>query len=111
MPRRTFRFDAALGKLVEIHRVRSEFSVPGVIGDIQPFVSPIDGTVISSRSQLRDYMGERDLVLYDEAKTQQAHQDRYEAARKDTALRERLWEGLDRAHQGKRPGRSPPKGV
>ena len=26
-----------------------------VLGDIQPFVSPIDGTLISSRSKLRDH--------------------------------------------------------
>lgn len=28
---------------------------PGVMGDIKPFVSPIDGKEISSRSQLREH--------------------------------------------------------
>ena len=31
----------------------------GVLGDIEEFVSPLDGTVISSRSQLRAYEREK----------------------------------------------------
>jgi hypothetical protein len=77
-----------------------EVSIPpeevftSVAGDIQPFVSPVDGTVISSRSQLRDYMGQRNLVHYDP--TRKAEVDRYEAPRQDAALREQIWEHVDR---------------
>jgi len=85
-----------------------EVSVPpdevftSVVGDIQPFVSPVDGAVISSRSQLRDYMERRDLVHYDP--TRKAEADRYAEARADAALREQIWEGVDRAL---RTGRGP----
>ena len=103
MARRSFRYDPTSKTLVEIHRDRAS-SAPAVIDDLTPFISPIDGTVISSRSQLRDYMGEHDVVPYEEAKTQKREEDRYEKARDDRALRERLWEGVDRAL---RTGRGP----
>jgi hypothetical protein len=99
--RRRFRFDESLQRLVEVS-VPPDEALVAVVGDIQPFVSPVDGTVISSRSQLRDYMERRDLVHYDP--TRKAEADRYATSRQDTALREMLWEGVDRAL---RTGRGP----
>lgn len=34
-------------------KVRADFGAPMVMGDLKPFVSPIDGSEISSRSKLR----------------------------------------------------------
>jgi len=36
-------------------RVRKSTNGPSVIADVQPFVSPIDGTVLSSRSAIREH--------------------------------------------------------
>jgi len=45
------------GKLVPKSEAFDQNSEPAfhVMGDIQPFRSPIDGTVITSRSQLREH--------------------------------------------------------
>src|SRR5262245_24432498 len=108
MPRRSFRYDPVSKSMVEIQKTSSAFDAPDVVGDIEPFVSPVDGTIIKSRSHLRDYMGEKGLVHYDEVKDGQGKVvDRYAEARNDQAMRERMWEGLDRAQ---RTGRGPRHG-
>jgi hypothetical protein len=38
-------------------------SFPAIIGDIQPFVSPIDGTVLGSRRDLREHCARHNVVL------------------------------------------------
>lgn len=53
------------GELVEKHLAApldSGDGAPSFIPDIQPFVSPIDGTVISSRTQYRDHCKRHDVV-------------------------------------------------
>lgn len=96
MARRSFRYDPVSKRLVEI--TSAEVSeAPAVHDDIAPFVSPVDGTVIGSRSHLRDYMGERGLVHFDEVKDQGPKMDRYQEARERRNLREQLWEYTDRA--------------
>jgi hypothetical protein len=102
--KRRFRYDPVSKEMREVFSDQRYFDAPAVIDDVSPFVSPIDGTIIKSRSHLRDYMGERNLVPYEDAKTQKREEDRYEARRQDTALREQLWEGVDRAA---RTGRGP----
>jgi hypothetical protein len=52
--------------MVEVGAQRLEYETPLVVGDIQPFVSPIDGTVIGSRSTMRRYMKQHDLVHVDD---------------------------------------------
>ena len=96
MARRTFRYDPVSKTFVEVTRgcvSDATFIQP----DIEPFVSPVDGTVIGSRSQLRDYMGERGLVHYDEVKDQGPKMDRYQESRERQQLREKMWEYTDRA--------------
>ena len=60
------------GKLVEKHLaeplVTSSDSAPGFIPDIDPFVSPIDKTVIGSRSALRAHCRAHDVVPTEELK-------------------------------------------
>lgn len=97
MPRRRFRYDPALGKLVEIMvDPDSVFGTHAVIGEIEPFVSPVDGTVISSRTQLRQYMAEKGLVNFHDAQGATPEKDRYQAERERREMRERLWEGVNR---------------
>ena len=106
MPRRRFRFDAKLDRMVEVDlHDGQEIDAPAVRDDIEPFVSILDKkTVIKSRSHMRDYMAEHDVVHYDDAKTQKAEADRYEPARQEKAMRERLYEYVDRLV---RTGRGP----
>ena len=55
------------GKCVEKHLAEplnypASDGAPSVIPDIVPFVSPIDGTVINSRTQYRDHCKRHDVV-------------------------------------------------
>jgi hypothetical protein len=70
--------------------------------DLTPFVSTADGTWITSRSVLRDHMARKDLVPFDP--TVKPEIDRYKKARDDQAMRERIYEGVDRVL---RTGRGP----
>jgi hypothetical protein len=36
-------------------KVRKSTNSPSVIADVKPFVSPIDGTVLTSRSEIREH--------------------------------------------------------
>jgi|TARA_R100001082_G_C4343268_1_gene151121 hypothetical protein len=42
------------GEIVKKPKIEKERNY-SVISDVQPFTSPIDGTVLSSRSQIRDH--------------------------------------------------------
>lgn len=91
---------------LEFHEVTNEpESLHGIVGDaITPFRSPRDGTLIESRTQLREYMAKHGLVHHEEAKTQKAEADRYQAGRDQRALREQLWEGVSKTFSmGNRP--------
>ena len=96
MARRTFRYDPVSKEFVEIHREQAA-GATAIRLDIQPFVSPIDGSIINSQSQLREHMGRHDVVPYDEVKNQGPKVDRYQQERERRALRERMWEYTDRA--------------
>ncbi len=94
MARRRFRYNRELDKFVEIIDSSGINESAYVQGDITPFVSVVDGVLIESRSQLRDYMGQRNLVHHDP--TNKGEWDRYEKARDDQRRREMIWEGVDR---------------
>jgi hypothetical protein len=95
MARRSWRYDPVSKEFVEIQRGAGT-PAPAVRDDIEPFVSPIDGTVVGSRSALRDHMGQHDVVPYDEVKGTRV-EDRYAATRERREMREMLWEYTDRA--------------
>lgn len=106
MARRTFRYNPALDRMVEIPRDDEIEARLSVHGEIEPFISPVDGTLIRSRAHLRDYMGQRGLVHFDELKGNTREGDRYEGERKDRALREMLWEKVSKTYSmGNRPRR------
>jgi hypothetical protein len=102
MGRRTFRYDKATGEMKEVFYESAEPGTPAVQGDIEPFRSVVDGTIIRSNSHLRSYMAEKNLVHYDP--TAKAEVDRYAVARQDKETRERLYEYVDRLV---RTGRGP----
>lgn len=70
MPR--FIQDSETGRLVEVttrqSRARSAQSAdaPAVIPDIEPFISPIDGTLITSRRDLRVHQEQHDVRSHGE---------------------------------------------
>lgn len=96
MARRRFRYDPQQGRMVEIDLAAERSDAPAVRDDIEPFISPIDGSVVASRSALRDHMGKHDVVPYDEVKGTRV-EDRYAASRERQSMREMLWEFTDRA--------------
>jgi len=61
-----WRQDAITGKLVPINEARRAVQTSAIHGDIQPFVSPVDGTVISDRRQLREHNKRNSVVSADE---------------------------------------------
>jgi hypothetical protein len=103
MPRRSFRYDAASKTMVEVTPCDDVFArAHAVVGEIEPFISPRDGTLIKSRAHLREYMEKNDLVHYDP--TMKREEDRYAASRAERETRERLYEYVDRLV---RTGRGP----
>lgn len=61
MPR--WRQDAETGKLVPIDAAAAKIDGKlHIQGDIEPFVSPIDGAVISDRKQYREHMKKHGVV-------------------------------------------------
>ena len=70
MPR--FIQDHETGKLIEVttrqSRARSgqPAGAPAIIPDIEPFKSPIDGTMITSRRDLRVHQEQHDVRLHSE---------------------------------------------
>lgn len=51
--RRTFRYDPALGHLVEVS-YSAERVAPDVYGDLPAYTSPIDGKLVDGRAQRRE---------------------------------------------------------
>ena len=65
--RRRYVYDPDLGGMMEVgidRKLRSHMIQP----DIEPFVSPVDGTVIKSRNHLRKYMSANNLAHADDFK-------------------------------------------
>lgn len=56
MTRRTYVYDPQVGEMVEKGSRTNERLAADIVTDIEPFKSPIDGTIIASRSELRNHM-------------------------------------------------------
>jgi len=92
--KRRFRYSKELDALVEIPIDDGFEPTVGIHGDIEPFISPRDGTVIKSRAHMRDYMAKHSLVHFDP--TAKREEDRYASGHADRALREQLYERVDK---------------
>lgn len=67
--KRTYKYDAASGKMVEVWNNGYKLQGSAYIQpDIQPFQSTIDGTIISSRAGLARHMRTHDVVNPDDYK-------------------------------------------
>ena len=65
--RRKYVYNPELGEMSEVgmsDKYRSHY----IQADIEPFVSPVDGTVIKSRNHLRKYMSANNLAHTDDFK-------------------------------------------
>jgi len=72
------------------HNLRQTPNGPMVMADIEPFVSPVDGKVINSRSQLRVHNKQHDVTSYAdfspeyiEKKVKERHQRLHGQTRED----------------------------
>ena len=93
MPR--WRQDAETGKLVPIDEsARRVDGTAFIQGDIEPFVSPLDGSVISDRKQMREHMQRHGVVHASEFSP-----DFYAEKRRE---RERLYTGEHTREQSQR---------
>jgi len=57
-----WRQDLKTGKLIPIDKAATRQTGSFVQGDIQPFVSPIDGSVIADRKQYREHCKKHGVV-------------------------------------------------
>jgi len=96
--KRSYVWDSKLGKLVE--KTKYSFRSHFVRDDIESFVSPIDGSIVNSRSDYREHCIRHDVVNSQEftpefyAKKAKERQDFYEGK---TGRKERLAD-LSRAY-------------
>lgn len=110
------------GKVEEVHQRISEYSknpitpscdgrpmrrvitAPMVVPDYQPFQSHIDGTVINSRSEQREYMARNGLVVYDDALASGVVDKKKEIAAQAVAdIKTDLVESLHKVDAGYKP--------
>jgi hypothetical protein len=67
-------------------------------GEITPFRSPVDGTIIKSKAHLAEYMAKKGLRLKEPGSNSRV-EDRYAKAHQDQAMRELIYENVDRMMQ------------
>lgn len=60
--KRTWRQDPVTHKMVEVTNEQGPAPRVHIRGDIEAFVSPVDGTVVGGRRQLRDHNRRNDVV-------------------------------------------------
>jgi len=92
--KRRFRYDKESDSMVEIPLSDDFEPTVGIHGDIEPFRSPRDGTIIKSRAHMREYMAKHSLVHFDA--TAKREEDRYAKGHADRALQELLYEKVDK---------------
>lgn len=85
--RRKYVYDESTGEMVEVTMMGEKSRQHFIQPDIQPFVSPADGTIIKSRQHLRSYMKRNNLAHYDDFKDTQGARIRE---------REKFHQGTDR---------------
>ena len=101
MARRRFRYNPDLKEMVEvIYADEGSSDFPMVQGDIPAFVSPLDGTVVEGKRAYYEHMRKHNVVPFeagDEKKNQPPKPGSTPRGRQ--ALREHIWENVDRAIQ------------
>ena len=68
MARRTWRYIEGVAYEVGVDEIPDKEYAPTFIPDIQPFRSPVDGTMITSRSSLRNHNKRNGVIQTEELK-------------------------------------------
>jgi hypothetical protein len=91
-----WRQDAKTGKLIPIDATAIAQSGAYIQGDVQSFISPVDGSIITDRKQLREHNKRNNVVNFAETegvKPPQAKDDSF-------AKKQALYEAITRAERG-----------
>lgn len=96
MPRRRFRYDRTLDKMVEIFDYAPDVQTM-VHGDIPAFRSPLDGTIVEGRRAYEEHMRKHNVVPFE--KGDEVRKAPQQDPQSRQQLRERLWEFADKAIQ------------
>lgn len=81
--KRRFVYNAETKEMEEVTHGSIQDLGPMVMGDIEPFISPVDGSVISSRSTLREHMRQHGLAHAADFDTPGGYWDKKRQARAD----------------------------
>jgi hypothetical protein len=65
MVRRRFRYDPATKEMIEVEVVNVVDDLPMVRGDIPPFLSPLDGTIVAGRAAYYEHMRKHNVVPFE----------------------------------------------
>jgi hypothetical protein len=96
MARRTFVYDKKTDKMVEVHRDHDPLQAHYAHGDIPPFVSPIDGSVVEGRKDYENHLKKHHVVPFEKGS------EKVTPPKPDPRpRRELLWELVDRSIQRK----------
>lgn len=97
--KRTYRYDPETREMVEVENRYTPVARCELQMDISPFKSPIDGSVIGSRKDLREHMKRHDVVLADDftehRKKKQAERDARTNGTHPEVRRERIQQACD----------------
>jgi hypothetical protein len=74
-------------------------------GDISPFVSPVDGSVVSDRAQLREHNKRNNVVNYHEFDAAKQKDTSRESKEESLRTRQAIYERVIQAERGEHHGR------
>lgn len=80
---RRFRYNSVTKEMDEVHDKQTRERGLMIMGDIEPFVSTIDGSVISSRSHLREHMKQHGVTNVADYNTPGGYWDKARQRRAD----------------------------
>ena len=106
MARRRWVWDPKVNDLVEVSPdyVQPRPEAPNIFGDIQEFRSTVDGTMITSRSKLREHNKRNNVTFAEDfkgewAKAQAKREEFYTSGGDREARREAIREALERGRR------------
>jgi hypothetical protein len=91
-----WRQDAKTGKLIPIDATAIAQSGAYIQGDVQSFISPVDGSVITDRRQLREHNAKNGVVNFHEFDGQKPPVEKDNSF----AKKQELYEIITRAERG-----------
>lgn len=92
---------------IDMNAARPERKTPYIIGDIEPYTSPVDGSIISSRSQRREDLLRNKCRPYEGFESEQRAADKFRAEQ-DEKFEQRLGEMTEKTYYQLRDGMTEP---